>query len=193
MKSPFRYQVSESDCFPTSILNALGYLFDRSDIPGAVIQRIYLYSLDGVGRGQRIADGTTNEGARLLIEWIRTYRTRHFKVGTDFLRGDRVTLEPQGAIARTLRGGGLAICDVSDQQRYWHSMLVLGIKDGWVECWDPYYRRALKKMAHHAEWNPAATHSANLRVQVRWMNAPRSASLRLGPVGGRSAVLLWRE
>ena len=32
MKIPLRYQVSEYDCGPTSLLNALNYLFQREEI-----------------------------------------------------------------------------------------------------------------------------------------------------------------
>ena len=62
--SPFRYQVCETDCFPTSVLNGLSHRFDRRCIPGAVVQRIYVYCLDGVSRGAIIAEcqsTTSNE------------------------------------------------------------------------------------------------------------------------------------
>ena len=32
MKNPLRYQLSEYDCGPTSMLNALAFLFEREDI-----------------------------------------------------------------------------------------------------------------------------------------------------------------
>ena len=35
MKNPLRYQLSEYDCGPTSMLNALAFLFEREDIPPA--------------------------------------------------------------------------------------------------------------------------------------------------------------
>ena len=33
MKIPLRYQISEYDCGPTSMLNAVSYLFEREEIP----------------------------------------------------------------------------------------------------------------------------------------------------------------
>ena len=33
MKIPLRYQMSEYDCGPTALLNAMSFLFDRAEIP----------------------------------------------------------------------------------------------------------------------------------------------------------------
>ena len=33
MKIPLHYQVSEFDCGPTTVLNAMSYLFQREDLP----------------------------------------------------------------------------------------------------------------------------------------------------------------
>ena len=40
MKIPLRYQVSEYDCGPTSLLNALNYLFQREEISPELIRNI---------------------------------------------------------------------------------------------------------------------------------------------------------
>ena len=46
MKNPLHYQVSEYDCGPTSMLNAIIYLFNRDEIPPEVIRNTMLYCLD---------------------------------------------------------------------------------------------------------------------------------------------------
>ena len=46
MKNPLHYQISEYDCGPTSMLNAIIYLFDRDEIPPEVIRNTMLYCLD---------------------------------------------------------------------------------------------------------------------------------------------------
>ena len=43
MKNPLRYQLSEYDCGPTSMLNALAFLFEREDIPPEAVRNIMLY------------------------------------------------------------------------------------------------------------------------------------------------------
>ena len=46
MKNPLHYQISECDCGPTSMLNAISYLFNREDIPPEIIRNVMLYCLD---------------------------------------------------------------------------------------------------------------------------------------------------
>ena len=46
MKIPLHYQMSEYDCGPTTMLNAISYLFEVEEIPPEVIRNIMLYSLD---------------------------------------------------------------------------------------------------------------------------------------------------
>lgn len=41
MKSPLHYQVSEFDCGPTTVLNALSYLFQREDLPAELGEKHY--------------------------------------------------------------------------------------------------------------------------------------------------------
>ena len=45
MKSPLHYQISEYDCGPTTLLNALNFLFEREEIPPDIIRNIMLYYL----------------------------------------------------------------------------------------------------------------------------------------------------
>ena len=46
MKTPLLYQLSEFDCGPITLYNALKYLFDRDEIPYEVIKEIMNYTLD---------------------------------------------------------------------------------------------------------------------------------------------------
>ena len=46
MKNPLHYQFSEYDCGPTSMQNAISFLFEREEIPPEVLRNIMLYCLD---------------------------------------------------------------------------------------------------------------------------------------------------
>ena len=46
MKNPLHYQLSDYDCGPTSVLNAVAYLFEREDIPPEILRNVMLYCLD---------------------------------------------------------------------------------------------------------------------------------------------------
>ena len=50
MDNPLRYQMTEYDCGPTSMLNAVSYLFRRDEIPPELTRNIMLYCLDCFGR-----------------------------------------------------------------------------------------------------------------------------------------------
>ena len=59
MKNPLRYQLSEYDCGPTSMLNALAFLFEREDIPPEAVRNIMLYCLDCYG-----SDGVSGKSGK---------------------------------------------------------------------------------------------------------------------------------
>lgn len=46
MKNVLNYQSSEYDCGPTTLTNALRFLFERCDIPPELLKAIALYTLD---------------------------------------------------------------------------------------------------------------------------------------------------
>ena len=45
MKVPLRYQMTEYDCGPTSLLNAMSFLFEREELPPELVRNIMLYSM----------------------------------------------------------------------------------------------------------------------------------------------------
>lgn len=73
MKNPLRYQLTEYDCGPASMLNAISYLFERKDIPPEVIRNIMLYCL--VVTARKVF--RENEGPQglqwLLCNWLNEY------------------------------------------------------------------------------------------------------------------------
>lgn len=70
MKNPLRYQISEYDCGPTSLLNALSFLFQREEISPELIRNIMLYSLDCYGSGVLGKSGTSRMAMTFLSNWL---------------------------------------------------------------------------------------------------------------------------
>lgn len=71
MKIPLRYQMSEYDCGPTSMLNAISYLFEREEIPPEVIRNIMLYCLDCYNsEGVPGKCGTSMAAMMFLSNWL---------------------------------------------------------------------------------------------------------------------------
>ncbi len=63
MKTPLHYQTSEYDCGPTTLLNAMMFLFEREQIKPEIVRNIMLYCLDAFGSdGSSGTSGTSNMG-----------------------------------------------------------------------------------------------------------------------------------
>ena len=89
MKNPLRYQMTEYDCGPTSMLNAVSYLFQREEIPPEIIRSIMLYCLDCFGEdGASGKRGTSCMAMMFLSNWINGYgQTGHLPISSKYLSG----------------------------------------------------------------------------------------------------------
>jgi hypothetical protein len=91
MKTPFRLQVSEYDCVPTTFINGISVLFDREKIPPDVIKQIYHYTLDTVDKVGRIGvGGTTWQAIQLLGTWLNDRSNKTFPIATEYIWGENV-------------------------------------------------------------------------------------------------------
>ena len=71
MKSPLRYQVTQYDCGPTTMTNAILYLFEREEIPPDLVRHIGLCTLDSYDRnGHCGMCGTTGAAMRYFGTWL---------------------------------------------------------------------------------------------------------------------------
>ena len=74
MKNPLHYQLSDYDCGPTAMLDALSYLFEREDIPPEVIRNVMLYSLDCYSaEGVPGKSGTSRMAMMFLSNWLNEF------------------------------------------------------------------------------------------------------------------------
>ena len=56
-KTPLEYQLTEYDCGTTTLLNALRYLFKRSEIEPEIYKFIMQYTLDNTNNNGEIGKG----------------------------------------------------------------------------------------------------------------------------------------
>ena len=87
MDNPLRYQMTEYDCGPTSMLNAVSYLFRRDEIPPELTRNIMLYCLDCFGEdGSTGRRGTSRMAMMFLSNWLNGYgETGHLAVSSRYL------------------------------------------------------------------------------------------------------------
>ena len=105
MDNPLRYQMTEYDCGPTSMLNAVSYLFRRDEIPPELTRNIMLYCLDCFGEdGSTGRRGTSRMAMMFLSNWLNGYgETGHLAVSSRDLSGREVNFS-QTARSGTLCG-----------------------------------------------------------------------------------------
>ena len=71
MNNPLRHQMTVYDCGPTSMLNAVGYLFRREEIPPEIVRNIMMYSLDCYGADGACGKcGTSCMAMQFLSNWL---------------------------------------------------------------------------------------------------------------------------
>lgn len=141
MKNPLSYQRTEYDCGPTTMLNAIDYLFARNEIPPEVIKFVMLYCLDGYNNeGEPGKSGTTGMAMRFLSNWLTHYgEVKNWPISCEFLTGEQVHISQNSKLAECLQLGGVVIAKV--MLGCWHYVLLTGMDSQYVYLFDPYYRK----------------------------------------------------
>lgn len=192
MKIPLRYQISEYDCGPTSMLNAVSYLFEREEIPPEVIRNIMLYCLDCYNaEGVPGKCGTSMAAMMFLSNWLCGFgKIGRLDISSKHLSGDRVFLGAGSEINDALRRGGAAVVRLYYDVE--HYVLLTGEKDGNMLMFDPYYWETPfeEPDIYMVEDHP---YTYNRIVPQRYFNRESKETYALGPYEGREAVLLFNR
>ena len=111
MKNPLHYQLSEYDCGPTTMLNAVSYLFEREEIPPELIRNVMLYSLDCYGKGGAPCKaGTSRMAMMFLANWLDGYgQATSLPLSSIYLSGQAVSVRPESRVLEALHRGGVAV------------------------------------------------------------------------------------
>ena len=192
MKNPLHYQISEYDCGPTSMLNAIIYLFDRDEIPPEVIRNTMLYCLDCYSKegipGKR---GTSRAAMMFLSNWLNEFgNLGMMTVSSEYLSGSEVYIGPGSRINQALsHGGGAGGRMVFGETHY---VLPSGGKDGRILLFGPFFLGETfegKDILTYLE-HPRAY---NREVPFRYFNREEDVLYALGKVNAREAVLVYNE
>ena len=111
MKNPLRYQLSEYDCGPTSMINALAFLFEREVNPPEAVRNIMLYCLDCYGSdGVSGKSGTSCAAMMFLSNWLNGFgKIGRLHISTQYLSGPAVNFGQNSRLRDALRCGGAAV------------------------------------------------------------------------------------
>ena len=192
MKNPLGYQATEFDCGPTTLTNAMSYLFKREEIPPDVIKHIVLFSLDSYNeKGEFGKSGTSGMAMMFLCSWLNQFgKVKRFPISGEFLTGPDVFIAQNSRIVAGLQQGGAVVARVF--YGCWHYVLLTAAESDTICLFDPYFR---KKPFHipGVEMIPDKPASMNRRVDWSILNSETKSPYALGPKGTREAVLFFND
>lgn len=192
MKNPLHYQLSEYDCGPTTLLNAISFLFEREEIPPEIIRNIMLYSLDCYGSdGFSGKSGTSCMAMMFLCNWLQGFgKTGKLSVSGRYLTGKSVYIGNDSTVNDALHCGGAVVIrlyyDVA------HYVLLTGAEDEKIRMFDPYFQAEPfeQKDILLTKEQPFAY---NRIVPFSYFNRQSQELYALGKTEEREAVLLFND
>ncbi len=191
MKNPLRYQISEYDCGPTSLLNAVSYLFEREEIAPEIIRNIMLYSLDNYNNeGIQGKSGTSAAAMMFLTNWLNNVgRIGRLNVSGRHITEDSVFVGPESLIDDALRRGGAAVvlCYFDEL----HYILLTGVDGDSYYAFDPYYCSEPFDFAPDIQMITDHPKEYNRIIPSGYLNSEGTGIYALGPVEQREAVILF--
>lgn len=192
MKTPLHYQLSEYDCGPTSLLNAISFLFEREEIPPDVLRNIMLYSLDCYSpEGAPGKHGTSRTAMMFLAHWLNGFgQAGQLDIACSYLRVDDVYLGTNSRLSDALRQNGAAVVRLFYEVD--HYVLLTGLENDSVLMFDPYYQTESFQETDIELINDHPF-SFNRRVPLKYLNQKAQALYSLGPIEDREAILLFNS
>lgn len=193
MKNPLHYQLSAYDCGPTTMLNAVSYLFEREEIPPELIRNIMLYSLDCYGKGDAPCKaGTSRMAMMFLANWLDGYgQATSLPLSSVYLAGQAVSVRPESRVLDALHRGGVAVVRLFYEVE--HYTLFTGVTEHGIELFDPWYVPADSQefAGTGIELTLAHPFAYNRVVPFSCFECENCSNYALGTIEDREAVLLF--
>ena len=199
MRNVLNYQSSEYDCGPTTLTNALRYLFDRRDLHPEMLKAVSLYTLDAFDdAGESGKSGTSRMAMRFLANWFEQYgRCKRFPISASFYQEEAVALTPNSPIVGCLQQGGVAVvrCWLGGDPHYVLLTRALGEDIGLfdpyaIELGDPF---AVQLHAEGVRLVGDEPCMLNRIVRATTLNAQDRRNYAMGAHADREAVLLFNR
>lgn len=143
---PLRYQMSESDCVPTTVVNGMIFLLQRRIHP-RLLNMIWHISVETKTGSGWVTSQVLSD---VLNSWFeRAHYDRNEKDVLPFesriIEGDAAHLERNNTLMRALNAGGVCCLTVNDGRHY---ILVLATNGRQFLAFDPYWNRTIASTSH---------------------------------------------
>jgi hypothetical protein len=150
---PLRYQSSEGDCVPTTLLNGLSVLLERPLHP-TLLKLVWSLSVDQRTTGWVCCDALSS----LLTKWFeRAHQDKYetlskLRYTSRIVEGAEVHLGPNNLLDQCLRKQGIACISIGEESN--HYVLILGFENeqylGFNCLWDG--KRTLQRLENLASY-----------------------------------------
>jgi hypothetical protein len=191
MKTQLSYQVSEYDCGPTTLLNAIRYLFEREEILPELIKTISIYTLDSYNNdGETGKNGTSCMAMMFISSWLNQFgKTKRFPIYTEFLQDENVWLHQNSKIIECIQqGGAVILCVWLGSSK--HYVLLTAIDTDDVCLFDPYdWEEPIDNVT--IKLVKGYPKKMNRKVKMDIINGDNEGFYELGSEQGREAMLLY--
>lgn len=190
MKNPLNYQTTEYDCGPTTMMNAISFLFKREEISPDITKCIMQYCLDGYNKkGEAYKSGTTDMAMWFLAHWLNQFgKVRKFPIHCENLMKEEVFVNDRSRITECLYQKGAVVAKV--MLGCWHYVLLTGIEGEYIDLFDPYFRqRPFTDKDVTMIWDEPK--KRNRRVHISRLNSTGKECYALGRMDSRECVLLY--
>lgn len=189
MKSPLRYQATEYDCGPTTMLNAIMYMFDREEIPPDLVRHIGICTLDSYDRAGRCGRyGTSSSAIRYFCSWLNEMRySGLLPVSGEYLEQGQVFLGIGSRVSRAISEGDAVMLHIFRKQG--HYVLVTGECEEGLKIFDPYYGEPKREGIIRVTDQPF---SHNLIVPAEYLQSDKREYYSMGEIETREAMIIGR-
>ena len=194
MKNDLIHQASEYDCGPTSVTNAVRYLFEREEIPPAVLKHIWAMGIDTFSiDGEPGKEGTSKASMRYMAYWFENFAARcHFPIRSTFLDMEFAAINKGSLTWNCLLNGGCAVtrCSLGGDGHY--VLLTRVLSEDEIGLFDPYDEEP-ESDDPGRRWVYDDPKVMNRIVRVENLNRQDDLDYAMGPLEKREILLFWRS
>ena len=194
MKNDLICQSSEYDCGPTSLTNALRFLFEREEILPGLLKHIWLMGNDTYcEKGRLGCHGTSKAAMRYMAEWFNGYaKGFRFPIAAEFLENERAEVAPGGRAWDCLQKGGCAVMRCSAGGIGHYVLLTAVLPDNEIGLFDPYQEDPVftepgRRVVH------GQPKRCNRAVRYDLLNLRDKSDYAMGEYKDRELLLIWRQ
>lgn len=192
MKSPLRYQATSFDCGPTTMTNAIMFLFEREEIAPDLIRHIGQCTLDSYDQnGYCGRYGTSGAAIRYFAAWFNELRYAGLMpIRSRFLEKEAVFFGEGSEISTELKAGAAVILHVFFEAG--HYILITGESEEGIRAFDPFFRgNEIQREGVQKVDDQPFSHNILLSKDV--LNDTGRGYYSMGEIHTREALIIRRD